>query len=84
MLGSFVIVQGNRTSIAMKPLNFCDFSGGGGGPDPLFPPPPLDPRHARRRLFQICGCVKSLNYSLSIHSAQPQSEANFCFIGGQK
>ena len=32
-LGSFVIYQGIRTSIAMKPY-FCDFSGG--------PAPPLD------------------------------------------
>ena len=38
--GSFVIFQGIRTSIAKKPLNFCDFSGGGGVRTPC---PPLDP-----------------------------------------
>ena len=40
-LGSFVIFQGIRTSIAMKEnLYFCDFSGGGGSGIPV---PPLDP-----------------------------------------
>ena len=34
------IFQGIWTCIARKPY-FCDFSGG--GPDPLPPPPPLDP-----------------------------------------
>ena len=34
--GSFVNFQGIRTNIAKKSY-FCDFSGGGWGPDPLFP-----------------------------------------------
>ena len=37
-LGIFVIFQGIRTSIAKKSY-FCDFSGGGGGRDPLSHPP---------------------------------------------
>ena len=36
-LGSFVIFQGIRTSIAKKPYIFVIFQGGGGGPDPLSP-----------------------------------------------
>ena len=42
-LGSFVIFQGIRTSIAKKPYVFVIFfsGGGGGGPDP--PVPPLNP-----------------------------------------
>ena len=34
-LGSFLIYQGIRTSIAQKPY-FCDFSGGSGPPAPLW------------------------------------------------
>ena len=40
-LGSFVVLQGIRTSVAKKPYIFCDFSGGGGGVQTP-PPPPLD------------------------------------------
>ena len=39
-LGSFTNFKGVRTSIAKKPLYFCDFRGG--DPDSLSPPP-LDP-----------------------------------------
>ena len=39
-LGSFVIFQEIRTSIAKKPFSFVIFQG---CPDPC-PPPPLDPR----------------------------------------
>ena len=38
---SFEIFYGIWTSIDKKKLYFCDFPGGGGGPDPLSPP--LDP-----------------------------------------
>ena len=37
--GSFVVLQGIRTSIAKKPFIFCDFqSEGGGGVQTPFPP----------------------------------------------
>ena len=41
-LGSFVIFQGNPTSIAKEPYIFLIFQGRGSGP-PALPPPPLDP-----------------------------------------
>ena len=33
--------RGSRPVVLRNPI-FCDFSGGGGGPDPLSPPAPLD------------------------------------------
>ena len=42
-LGSFVIFQLIRTSIAMIPSIFIIFLGGEGSPDPLSPPASLDP-----------------------------------------
>ena len=39
MLGSFLIFQGIQNSIAKKLYVFANFQGGGGGQDPLSPPP---------------------------------------------
>ena len=41
LVRSFVIFKGIKTSIAKKPFIFVIFQG---GPDPLSPPPPPDPR----------------------------------------
>ena len=49
-LGSFVIFQGIRTSIAKKPFIFVIFQGGGGGLDPfVVPHPPSGSAHEHNR-----------------------------------
>ena len=48
-IGSFVIFQGFRTSIAMKPYIFVIFQGGGGS-GPLSPPPSSGSAHALQHM----------------------------------
>ena len=43
--------QGIQTSFAEKTLYSCDFSGGGGGPDPLSPPPLFTPSALQIRFY---------------------------------
>ena len=58
-LGSFVVLQGNRTSIAKKPYSFAIFEGGGGGRDSLFPLWIREGNQCRRT--SDCPCISTFN-----------------------